>query len=115
MYNIMENHPWKSPASIEAEKKWKELREDFKEVNKSKQIYEKEKVFFEKFFQIIRSGSGIKEEHKKELILRIMSDVQERLETFRSKQRKYEKKVFHLLGSLDIELLRYWCLFLQTV
>jgi len=46
LYNIMENHPWKSPASIEAENKWKELQEDFEEVNKSKQIYEKEKEFF---------------------------------------------------------------------
>ena len=44
----MENHPWKSPASIEAENKWKELQEDFEEVNKSKQIYEKEKEFFGK-------------------------------------------------------------------
>jgi len=96
-------------------KKWKELQQDFEEVNKSKQIYEKEKEFFEKFFRIIRFGSGIKEEHKKELILRIKSDVQEKLETFQSKQRKYEKKVFHLLESLDIELLRYWELFLQTV
>jgi len=84
-------------------------------VNKSKKIYEKEKEFFEKFFEIIRSGRGIKEEHKKELILRIKSDVQKKLETFRSKQSEYEKKVYHLLESLDIELLRYWCLFLQTV
>jgi len=65
MYNIMENLPWKSPASIEAENKWKELQEDFEGVNKSKKIYEKEKEFFEKFFRTIRSGSGIKEEHKK--------------------------------------------------
>jgi len=39
MYNIMENLPWKSPASIEVENKWKELQENFEGVNKSKKIY----------------------------------------------------------------------------